>query len=192
MRGYLKKLTAPKTARAADESPAPKADATVSALRAAHGEGLRVLPALRRCHGDVDGASGGGVEPRSRRETGGHGQSPSSTRRCASVAAVAYTPVLRPARWRWKPARRFWPTRNAVPVTPSAPRSVPTQAITLSVGGVLQTLRVPLVRENFETNVPGVFIVGELSGMGLIKTAVNEGKLVVDHLRQRLKTDSGE
>lgn len=62
----------------------------------------------------------------------------------------------------------------------------PTQAITLSIGGVLQTLRVPLVRENFETNVPGVFIVGELSGMGLIKTAVNEGKLVVDHLRQRL------
>jgi thioredoxin reductase/NAD-dependent dihydropyrimidine dehydrogenase PreA subunit len=62
----------------------------------------------------------------------------------------------------------------------------PTQAITLSVGGVLQTMRVPLVRENFETNVPGVFIVGELSGMGLIKTAVNEGKLVVDHLRERL------
>jgi putative YpdA family bacillithiol system oxidoreductase len=62
----------------------------------------------------------------------------------------------------------------------------PTQAITISIGGVLQTMRVPLVRENFETNVPGVFIVGELSGMGLIKTAVNEGKLVVDHLRQRL------
>jgi thioredoxin reductase/Pyruvate/2-oxoacid:ferredoxin oxidoreductase delta subunit len=65
----------------------------------------------------------------------------------------------------------------------------PTQAITLSIGGVLQTLRVPLVRENFETNVPGVFIVGELSGMGLIKTAVNEGKLVVDHLRQRLGSE---
>ena len=65
----------------------------------------------------------------------------------------------------------------------------PTQAITLSIGGVLQTLRVPLVRENFETNVPGVFIVGELSGMGLIKTAVNEGKLVIDHLRQRLTAE---
>lgn len=64
----------------------------------------------------------------------------------------------------------------------------PTQAITLSVGGVLQTMRVPLVRENFETNVPGIFIVGELSGMGLIKTAVNEGKLVVDHLRDRLQS----
>jgi thioredoxin reductase (NADPH) len=67
----------------------------------------------------------------------------------------------------------------------------PTQAITLSFGGVLQTLRVPRVSENFETNIPGVFIVGELCGMGLIKTAINEGKLVIDHLRQRLsdKTD---
>src|SRR5512146_2156734 len=62
----------------------------------------------------------------------------------------------------------------------------PTQAIALSYGGVLQTMRVPLVRENFETNIPGVFIVGELCGMGLIKTAINEGKLVMDHLRQRL------
>jgi thioredoxin reductase len=61
----------------------------------------------------------------------------------------------------------------------------PTQALSLSVGGVLQTLRVPLVKENFETNIPGIFIVGELGGMGLIKTAINEGKLVVDHLRQR-------
>jgi len=63
----------------------------------------------------------------------------------------------------------------------------PTQAITLSFGGVLQTLRVPMVKENFETNVPGVFIVGELCGMGLIKTAVNEGKLVIDHLRARMQ-----
>lgn len=62
----------------------------------------------------------------------------------------------------------------------------PTQAISLSFGGVLQTLRVPMVKENFETNVPGIFIVGELCGMGLIKTAVNEGKLVIDHLRARM------
>ncbi len=62
----------------------------------------------------------------------------------------------------------------------------PTQAITLSIGGVLQTVRVPNVKENFETNVPGVFIVGELGGFGLIKTAINEGKLVIDHLLKRI------
>ncbi|HTK96238.1 MAG TPA: NAD(P)-binding domain-containing protein, partial [Terriglobales bacterium] len=68
----------------------------------------------------------------------------------------------------------------------------PTQAISLSFGGVLQTVRVPLVRENFETNVPGLFIVGELCGMGLIKTAVNEGKLVIDHLRRRPAAPAAE
>src|SRR5579871_3972106 len=40
----------------------------------------------------------------------------------------------------------------------------PTSAIVLSVGGLLQTLRVPSVNESFETNLPGVYIVGELGG----------------------------
>ncbi|HET7212577.1 MAG TPA: NAD(P)-binding domain-containing protein [Terriglobia bacterium] len=64
----------------------------------------------------------------------------------------------------------------------------PTSAITLAAEGILQTVKVPFVKENFETNVPGVFIVGELAGMGLIKTAINEGKLVIDHLKQRFET----
>jgi putative YpdA family bacillithiol system oxidoreductase len=63
----------------------------------------------------------------------------------------------------------------------------PTQAISLSFGGVLQTLKVPQMNERFETNVPGLYIVGELGGMGLIKTAINEGKLVIDHLRRSLE-----
>jgi thioredoxin reductase (NADPH) len=58
----------------------------------------------------------------------------------------------------------------------------PTSAITLAFGGVRQTLRVPRVNENFETNVKGLYIVGELGGMGLIKTAINEGRLVVDRI----------
>ena len=65
----------------------------------------------------------------------------------------------------------------------------PTSAIQLAIGSVLQTLRVPLVNENFETNVAGVYIVGELSGMGLIKTAINEGRLAVDRIRQKLEAD---
>ena len=63
----------------------------------------------------------------------------------------------------------------------------PTGALTLSFGGApTQTLRVPRVNENLETNVSGVYIVGELSGMGMIKTAINEGKLVIDYLKRRL------
>ena len=62
----------------------------------------------------------------------------------------------------------------------------PTQGILYSYDGALQTVRVPMVKDNFETNVPGLFIVGELGGMGLIKTAVNEGKLVMDHVKKRV------
>lgn len=61
----------------------------------------------------------------------------------------------------------------------------PTSAITLSIGGVRQTTRVPRLTEHFETNVGGLFIIGELGGMGLIKTAINEGHLVVDYIKSK-------
>jgi cation diffusion facilitator CzcD-associated flavoprotein CzcO len=38
------------------------------------------------------------------------------------------------------------------------------------------------VDANFETNVPGLYIVGELGGRGLIKNAINEGKIAVEHV----------
>ena len=59
----------------------------------------------------------------------------------------------------------------------------PTSAITLAAGGVRQTIRVPSVRETFETNIKGIYIAGELGGMGLIKTAINEGRLAIDNIR---------
>jgi thioredoxin reductase/NAD-dependent dihydropyrimidine dehydrogenase PreA subunit len=68
----------------------------------------------------------------------------------------------------------------------------PTSAIAMAVGGVLQTLKVPLVDETFETNVSGIFIVGELGGMGLIKTAINEGRLVIDGIGKRLHPSDGD
>lgn len=63
----------------------------------------------------------------------------------------------------------------------------PTSALGLSFGDALQTLRAPLVKETFETNVTGIYIAGELSGMGLIKTAVNEGRMAIDSIKGRLE-----
>ncbi len=63
----------------------------------------------------------------------------------------------------------------------------PTSAVAVAYGSMLQTLRAPLVKETFETNVSGVYIAGELSGMGLIKTAINEGRLAVDSIKRRLE-----
>ncbi len=65
----------------------------------------------------------------------------------------------------------------------------PTSAISLAFGNVLQTIKVPSVNDVFETNVAGIHIVGELGGVGLIKTAINEGKLAVDYIRGRMESE---
>ena len=58
----------------------------------------------------------------------------------------------------------------------------PTQAITLVIGTERRGVDLPHVNMNFETNVPGIFIAGELGGMGLIKNAVEQGKQAVENI----------
>ena len=60
----------------------------------------------------------------------------------------------------------------------------PMGAITLVFGTEKRGVDIPLVQPNFETNVPGVFIAGELGGMGLIRNAVTQGKQAVDSIRK--------
>lgn len=49
------------------------------------------------------------------------------------------------------------------------------EAIRLVFGTATRGVELPRVNENFETTSEGVFIVGELSGMGLIRNAVRQG-----------------
>lgn len=65
-------------------------------------------------------------------------------------------------------------------------RGCPVGAISVTMGTAVNRVSVPLVDANFETNVPGLYIVGELGGRGLIKNAINEGKLAVDHVARVL------
>jgi thioredoxin reductase/Pyruvate/2-oxoacid:ferredoxin oxidoreductase delta subunit len=58
----------------------------------------------------------------------------------------------------------------------------PTQAITLCIGTEKRGVDLPHVNENFETNVPGIYIAGELGGMGLIKNAVEQGRQAVENI----------
>ena len=51
----------------------------------------------------------------------------------------------------------------------------PTKAIKLVFGTASRGVDIPKVNPNFETNVPGIFIAGELGGMGLIRKAVEQG-----------------
>lgn len=58
--------------------------------------------------------------------------------------------------------------------------SCPVDAITLVMGTEKRGVELPLVKGNFETNVPGLFIVGELGGMGLIYNAINQALQCVE------------
>jgi thioredoxin reductase (NADPH) len=60
----------------------------------------------------------------------------------------------------------------------------PHGALTLVFGTEKRGLDIPNVNPNFETNVPGVFIAGELGGMGLIRNAIEQGKQAVASIRK--------
>jgi thioredoxin reductase/NAD-dependent dihydropyrimidine dehydrogenase PreA subunit len=51
----------------------------------------------------------------------------------------------------------------------------PHDAIKLVFGTAKRGMDIPQVLPNFETNVPGIFIAGELGGMGLIRKAATQG-----------------
>jgi len=51
----------------------------------------------------------------------------------------------------------------------------PHGAITLVFGTAKRGMDIPQVDSNFETNIPGIFIAGELGGMGLIRKAATQG-----------------
>ena len=60
----------------------------------------------------------------------------------------------------------------------------PTDAITLVLGTEEQGVEVPVLDPHFETNIPGIFVAGELGGMGLIRNAIEQGRQAIDSVRQ--------
>ena len=59
-------------------------------------------------------------------------------------------------------------------------RACPVDAIQLVFGTDRRGVDIPRIKGNFETNVPGIYIVGELGGMGLIKNAFEQGRQCVE------------
>jgi len=58
----------------------------------------------------------------------------------------------------------------------------PFNAIELVFGTEKRGVDIPQVDPDFQTNVPGIFIAGELGGMGLIRNAVRQGVEAVDSI----------
>lgn len=64
-------------------------------------------------------------------------------------------------------------------------RVCPMDAIQLVFGTEKRGLDLPRVREDFETNVRGLYIVGELGGMGLVANAFEQGRQCVEGIASK-------
>jgi len=64
--------------------------------------------------------------------------------------------------------------------------SCPVEAISLVMGTESRGIELPHVDKNYETNVKGMFIAGELGGMGLIKNAVEQAKMAVENMASQI------
>ena len=58
----------------------------------------------------------------------------------------------------------------------------PVEGISLVIGTEKRGVDLPHVSQSFESNIPGIYIAGELGGMGLIKNAVSQGKQAVENI----------
>lgn len=66
-------------------------------------------------------------------------------------------------------------------------KACPFNAITLVFGTATRGVDIPFVEPTFETNVPGIYIAGELGGMGLIKNAIEQGKQAAENVIKSIK-----
>lgn len=61
-------------------------------------------------------------------------------------------------------------------------RACPVDAIAVVFGSATRGVELPKIDEHFQTTRAGVYIVGELGGMGLIRNAVRQGRQAADHI----------
>ncbi len=64
----------------------------------------------------------------------------------------------------------------------------PMEAITLVFGTERRGVDIPLLKPDFETNVPGIYIAGELGGMGLVRNAITQGRQAMDAIKTAIAT----
>ncbi len=63
----------------------------------------------------------------------------------------------------------------------------PVEAISLRIGTATRGVDLPHVSENFEANVSGIYIAGELGGMGLIKNSIEQGQQAIENIVKNKK-----
>ena len=64
-------------------------------------------------------------------------------------------------------------------------RQCPIGAISIGMGDISTREDIPQLNTEYESSVPGVYVIGELGGMALIRNAIDQGTQVVDTIKQR-------
>jgi len=67
----------------------------------------------------------------------------------------------------------------------------PVDAIKLVFGTAKRGMDIPEVDQHFESNAPGIFIAGELGGMGLIANSINQGRQAMETIEEKSKKIKG-
>ena len=67
----------------------------------------------------------------------------------------------------------------------------PMGAITLVFGTEKRGVDIPHVGPDFQTNVPGIYIAGELGGMGLIRNAIEQGRQAIGQIAAQAPSRAG-
>ncbi|MGH0028725.1 MAG: NAD(P)-binding domain-containing protein [Myxococcota bacterium] len=68
----------------------------------------------------------------------------------------------------------------------------PTGAIALVLGTETRGIDIPILGSDFQTRAPGIYVAGELGGMGLIRNAIEQGRQAVDAIASRPRPPSGD
>ncbi len=72
-------------------------------------------------------------------------------------------------------------------------RACPVGAIQLVFGTATRGVELPLLTPDFQTNQPGIYSVGELGGMGLIRNAVEQGRQAAEAIaRSKRRGSAGD
>lgn len=58
----------------------------------------------------------------------------------------------------------------------------PVSGIEIGLGDISQREDIPQLSDHFESNIPGLYIIGELSGLALIKNAITHGVSTINHI----------
>ena len=65
----------------------------------------------------------------------------------------------------------------------------PVCAIEVSLGDISLRPDIPVLSPELESSIPGLYIAGELGGIGLVRNAIEQGKLAANDIARRLKAD---